>query len=171
MDLYEIGQSIKQARKRTGLTQLELARIIGKTESSIRKYEKGLVQIPIDVIERISKALETTPYTLIGTDYWGIKYPDMKSQVDAFYGVVSVLSDIYGAVEEKNVYLADKGEVPYWVVGESENSFVLYEGHIAALRDSVKGLIPPLVEKMRDTRAEVEIIEELTIMLQDNPTE
>ena len=45
---YEkIGLLIKEYRKKLKLTQKEFGEKIGKTESTIRKYEKGLVQIPI----------------------------------------------------------------------------------------------------------------------------
>ena len=40
IDYIQIGLSIKENRKKLKLTQTELAEMIGKTESSIRKYEK-----------------------------------------------------------------------------------------------------------------------------------
>ena len=61
MDLaHFIGTSIKTHRKAEKLTQQQLAQKIGRTESSIRKYEGGLTQIPLDVIEAIAEALNTT---------------------------------------------------------------------------------------------------------------
>lgn len=55
VDYKKIGLFIKENRKRLKLTQKELGEKIGKTESSIRKYEKGLIQIPNDVLEKIAK--------------------------------------------------------------------------------------------------------------------
>lgn len=54
-----IGQNIKQYRKGK-MTQQELADKIGKTESSIRKYEKGIVTIPLNVLEQIASALDVS---------------------------------------------------------------------------------------------------------------
>ena len=46
IDYIQIGLSIKENRKKLKLTQTELAEMIGKTESSIRRNEKGLRKIP-----------------------------------------------------------------------------------------------------------------------------
>ena len=65
----KIGMNIKKYRKGK-FTQQELADKIGKTESSIRKYEKGLVTIPLDVLNRIATALEVEVSDLMGiSDY------------------------------------------------------------------------------------------------------
>jgi len=53
----EIGKEIKQYRKKAKMTQQQLADSIGKTESSIRKYEKGLVSIPLETLQKIATAL------------------------------------------------------------------------------------------------------------------
>ena len=176
LELSKIGQSIKQARKRAKLTQQELAEKIGKTESSIRKYEKGLTQIPIAVVDKIATVLNVPIIQLIPDIIWS-EHKNTKEMekievaVNSFDGFLAVLRDIYGVVEEKNVYIADNGEIPYWLIGEGENVFILYENDIDALRDSVKGLLPPLVEKMKDARTEQEIIEELTALLNEKPPE
>lgn len=70
LNLSIVGKNIKQARKAKKLTQQQLAEIIQRTESSIRKYEKGLIQIPNDVIEQIASALEVSPFELLGADEW-----------------------------------------------------------------------------------------------------
>lgn len=170
MELSKIGQSIKQHRKRARLTQHELAEKIGKTESSIRKYEKGLTRIPIDVVEKIATVLNIPIIQLMPDIKWSEhqnteEMKRIEREADAFNGVVSVLRDIYGAIEEKSVYLPDKGEIAYWVISKGGKAFTLYENDIQTLRDSVKGLIPPLVEKLKDTRTEEEVIEELTVIL------
>lgn len=65
MDDNKIGMNIKKYRKGK-FTQQELADKIGKTESSIRKYEKGLVTIPLDVLNRIATALGVEVSDLMG---------------------------------------------------------------------------------------------------------
>lgn len=54
------GSLIKKFRKRKKYTQKQLANLIGKTESSIRKYEKGLIEIPNSVLNQIAEALNVT---------------------------------------------------------------------------------------------------------------
>lgn len=63
-DNQYIGSKIKKLRKEKKMTQSQLAEKIGKTESSIRKYEKGLIEIPLSVLEDIAKVLDTTVYYL-----------------------------------------------------------------------------------------------------------
>ena len=53
----KIGNDIKKWRKLKKLTQQELGEKIDKTLSSVQKYEKGNVMIPIDVLSNIAKAL------------------------------------------------------------------------------------------------------------------
>ena len=62
------GQRIKFVRKSKKLTQAELAEMIKRTESSIRKYEKGIVDIPISVLKAIAKSLEIKTIDLIEED-------------------------------------------------------------------------------------------------------
>ena len=53
----EIGKKIKKWRKLKDITQSELGAKINKTLSSVQKYEKGDVAIPIDVLNSIAIAL------------------------------------------------------------------------------------------------------------------
>ena len=56
-DNSKIGKSIKQFRQRRNLTQNELASLIGKTGSSIQKYESGVTEVPLSVLEKIAHVL------------------------------------------------------------------------------------------------------------------
>ncbi len=89
----EIGKKIKQYRKGK-MTQRELAEKIGKTESSIRKYEKGLVTIPLDVLEQIASSLGITAFDLMGVEYWNKKYPDIAKESKEFEGFVDYLNSL-----------------------------------------------------------------------------
>lgn len=65
MDNKAVGLKIKEYRKKKKLTQKELAELINRTESSIRKYEKGLIEIPNSILEKIAEALEVNITDLI----------------------------------------------------------------------------------------------------------
>lgn len=68
MNWHDVGMNIKQARKKKGLKQKELAELIGFSESSISKYEQGLIQIPNTVLERIAKVLEVPLFEILPWD-------------------------------------------------------------------------------------------------------
>jgi len=61
-----IGNNIKSYRQKKGITQKQLALLIGKTESSIQKYEAGKVEIPRNVLFKIAKQLDCSFIQLIG---------------------------------------------------------------------------------------------------------
>ena len=86
-----VGMNIKQARKKKHMTQKELAKRIGYTESSISKYEQGLVDIPNAVIGLIARELEVQPVDLLG-EAWDQEYNPEGKLADE-----SALIDKYGA--------------------------------------------------------------------------
>ena len=63
---------IKSAREDLKLTKRELAKRIGVHESSINKYEKGLVDIPLSKISELARVLKVTEAYLMG---WEEKTP------------------------------------------------------------------------------------------------
>lgn len=63
-----IGSNIQLARKFLNMTQKELADKINKTESSIKKYETGITNVPLNVLETISDVFNIPKDTLIGSE-------------------------------------------------------------------------------------------------------
>ena len=64
-----IGQRISARRKELKMSADELAKKLGKDRSTIYRYEKGDIEkFPLDILEPIAKALNTTPAYLMG---WG----------------------------------------------------------------------------------------------------
>ena len=62
-----IGQRMKERRKELKMSADELAKRLGKDRSTIYRYEKGDIEnLPLDILEPIAKALETTPQYLMG---------------------------------------------------------------------------------------------------------
>ena len=63
----DIGARVKYLRKALGLTQKELAIKCGyKSLTTINKIELGINNVPLDVIEKLASALQTTPAYLLG---------------------------------------------------------------------------------------------------------
>lgn len=69
-----IGNAIKEARKKKGLSQSELADLSGLNRNSIYNYETGKREPRIDALVAIAKALE------ISIDYF-FETPSILSQV------------------------------------------------------------------------------------------
>lgn len=64
-----IGQRIKSRRMQMKMSADELAKRLGKDRSTIYRYEKGDIEnLPLDILEPIAKALNTTPQYLMGWD-------------------------------------------------------------------------------------------------------
>jgi len=62
-----IGDRMKQRRKALKMSAEELGRRLGKDRSTIYRYEKGDIEnLPLDILEPIAAALQTTPQYLMG---------------------------------------------------------------------------------------------------------
>ena len=62
-----IGDRIKQRRKELRMSADELGKRLGKDRSTIYRYEKGDIEnLPLDILEPIAAALQTTPQYLMG---------------------------------------------------------------------------------------------------------
>ena len=62
-----IGERIKQRRLELGYTADRLAKMLNKNRATIYRYENGDIEnMPIDVLEPLAKALNTTPAYLMG---------------------------------------------------------------------------------------------------------
>ncbi|KAB7730477.1 helix-turn-helix domain-containing protein [Rudanella paleaurantiibacter] len=57
--IEEVGQIIREARKKQGFTQKELGERLGLQQTTINRYEKGGQNFTIDTLQRIATALET----------------------------------------------------------------------------------------------------------------
>ena len=82
-----------------------------------------------------------------------------------YEGIEATLENIYGALEKKSIIGETGLEQLYCLVGKPPNTFVLYEADIDALVESTKAILPPMVERMKDTRPEHEIIAEIKTYL------
>jgi len=81
--MNNIGENIRIAREKAGLTQDELAKKLGyKTRSSIAKIENGTNDIPQSKIVFIAEALNTTPAIIMG---WGRELDNLDWKVHELY--------------------------------------------------------------------------------------
>lgn len=61
-----IGERINQKRKKLEMTLEELSKYVGVSRQTLSRYENGIIGIPSGNIEKIAKALHTTPAYLMG---------------------------------------------------------------------------------------------------------
>lgn len=74
IEIYEslsIGDRIKKAREKKGLTQKAVAEMIGVTEPAIRALEIRTNHPRVDTVEKISKVLDVSPAWLCGWETEG----------------------------------------------------------------------------------------------------
>lgn len=162
-----VGENIKKLRKERGLTQKQLGELCGINEANIRKYEADKQNAKIETIEKIAQALGVPIRAIKESITWEEhqnteEVKQLEQSTYLFEGIVVALEEIYGDVEEKSVIGENGLERPYWVVGKAPNSFILYEDDIEALVESTKASIPALVDRLKDTRPEAEIVQEIT---------
>lgn len=141
MNDTDIGKRIKQCRKGK-MTQQELASKIGRTESSIRKYEKGLVTIPLDVLDDIASALGVTSFDLMGFEYWDQKNPNLANEVAELIGFEKYLESIGYSVEEIPEGNSEEGVIAVsYIISGNDISVTLSDTEYQQLQASSGDLI------------------------------
>ena len=71
----ELGNNIKKFRKTKGLTQKELANLIGLTASTITKYENNSLEPNMNTLQNIANALDTTVISLLSPPNGHFSFP------------------------------------------------------------------------------------------------
>lgn len=86
----ETGEKIKTLRKAQGITQKEMAEIIGVSTQTVAAYERNIVTgLSPDKVEALAKLLHTTPAYIVGWEskkestQEGIKDIEIKIKVDS----------------------------------------------------------------------------------------
>ena len=65
IDVKAIGENIKNERKAAGLSQSQLATLIGKTLRTVQKYESGEIEPSFSMINEIAIALCISAFSLL----------------------------------------------------------------------------------------------------------
>ena len=103
MDNKEIGEKIKEIRKKNKLTQSELAKKIDKTLSSIQKYEKGDVDISFNVLNKIAQVLNTDLSYLLGFNISDNYKSEMAKEFEP--KLKNIYDEIVKNKDEKPLYI------------------------------------------------------------------
>lgn len=90
MDNIKIGYNIKKQRKWNKMTQQELGNRIGKTESTIRKYENGTIEVPLSVLDDIAEVFEINPLSLLEYDYYENHIENKDDSIELFFNMLGI---------------------------------------------------------------------------------
>lgn len=157
------GTKIKEIRKRKGLTQKQLGDLCGIADANIRKYENGKQNPKIETLQKIADALGVSIIDL--TDNISIseykqtdEYKSALQAQDTLNSVAMILKAIYGNFETKYVE-EEWGACLYYLVGTGENSFILHDGVLETIYEYMQSSIPFVIEGLKDTRPEKDVIE------------
>lgn len=158
-----IGENIRRIRKEKGLTQKELGNLCNLADSAIRRYELGGANPKLETVEKIAQALdvpirEIMENLTLQEHKKTNEYRKLELFCNARDSILSILANLYGNAERKEMY---GGSVdPYYVIGEGTEKFFLQEKDIDILLTATNSNISSIVEILKDTRSEIEIIEE-----------
>lgn len=159
-----VGENIRRIRKEKGLTQKQLGERLNMTQSAIGQFENDKTSPKIETIDKIASALGVRIIDIMEQFTMEqfkttSEYQRLEKEVNAEKGIIAILTDIYGKVEDKDLE-GQYGSGHYYLVGEGSKQFILYDGDIDTLYESTKASIPALVERMKDSRPEEEAVRE-----------
>jgi transcriptional regulator with XRE-family HTH domain len=63
----QLGERIAATRKAQGITQVQLAELLGVAQQTMAHYEGGTVRIPVETLAQLAQHLNTSVEALIGT--------------------------------------------------------------------------------------------------------
>lgn len=121
----EIGRKIRQARKKVGLKQWELAKKIGVSESRISQYENGTQNPRVDTLQKIAEGLGITPVDIIGMEWFDMQLGPEK------------LEELREASKDSSIdsYLKSLGFTVNYLPIKCHDEEVDDSGHIASIPD------------------------------------
>ena len=169
------GQRIQQARKNVGLSQKQLGVKLGLSASMIGQWENDLRNPKKEALIKIADALGVSWLDLAGEEK-ALELTVGKNAAKQILhesaeteAVLSLLTELYGSIEDKNV-VGEYGSCHYYLVGTGNNKFILYEKDLETLKNVICGAMQPMVDRLKDIRPEQEIITECTEHLNSEET-
>ena len=82
---YEIGTRIRKYRKDRGLTQEQLANMIGISKGRVSNWEQGINRPDADVLADICVALNVSPSEILNVHLSGDDYSDHERKLISAY--------------------------------------------------------------------------------------
>ena len=86
--MASFGKKLRECREAKGISQNEVARLLGTNHSIIGKYERDEVKPTVDVVKKLAEVLDTTVGYLLGEsqDQNVLKDQDMLKRLNDIAG-------------------------------------------------------------------------------------
>lgn len=178
----QIGDRIRIAREKKGITQEELGRLCNTTKQTVFKYETGIItNIPLDRLEKIAAALSIQPSELMGWDAANT-VPSNILPMPAFRKVPRLGRIACGepitAAENIEGYDAvpDYVKADFTLVckGDSMINARIYDGDIVCISQKIEvhsgDIAAVLVDGDEATLKRIRIFEDHVVLEPENPT-
>lgn len=115
-----IGENIRQARKKAGLTQRQLAEKSGVAAITLQQYERGVREPKLDTIAKIARAMNLFASDLISGDQWqnvDMTFTDTTErygqETPQYYRMIEAFSTLnHTGAEKAAVAVEDLSKVP-----------------------------------------------------------
>ncbi|MFE8700923.1 helix-turn-helix domain-containing protein [Cytobacillus sp. FJAT-54145] len=118
----QIGLMVKEKRKEKKMTQADLARAVGVTQSTISQMEKNILTPTMTVLVKVSHALGTTPSFFLTlhedtTVYYPKKFEGFLEEVESYYNRYEYekMGTLIQQAEEEKCCIDDPHQLP-WVL-------------------------------------------------------
>lgn len=82
---YEIGSRIRKYREEKGISQKELAQMLGIKNSRVSNWEQGLNRPDADILADICRVLQVSPSDLLGVQLVEGELNDLERKVVMAY--------------------------------------------------------------------------------------
>lgn len=128
-----LGDSIKTARKKKGLSQEELALRLHVVRQTVSKWEQGISVPDADLLIALAKALDTTVGSLLGED---AAAPDEGRDISALEAKIEELNARFTALSEAR----RKRKACFFILLFVISAVFLAAGAVSCLRP---GSMPP----------------------------
>lgn len=124
-----VGENIRRARKRAGLSQAQLAADIGCQQPLVSRIENGVVSCTLEVLYAVSRATQASPATLLPVppDDWRFRvvaslWADDTDHARALIGAgLAMLERLHGPVADPATTVEDSfAPAPIAPVDDSE---------------------------------------------------
>lgn len=134
-----VGNRIRQRRLELGLSGEEVGKMLGVNKTTVYRYEKGEIdKMPIEVVEKLSVALRTTPDVIMG---WNTDASTPTNLVPINRAsIVSI--PILGTIKCGQPILAEENITGY----REELSDRLPSGNLFYLRSQGDSMVPTIPE-------------------------
>jgi len=158
------GERIKSARKQAGMTQKALGEELGISYQTVAQWENDLRNPKQETLLKIAKALGVHLRDLVDSS-WLEEFDQQteeeiweEDEYDLIHdAILGVLRSTYKSAEYR--IIADR--FPIYSMGKVPNTFVLYNLDLGVIERSVKNFILEMVDRIKDSRPEDEIIQDL----------